>query len=286
MAGSSRRRRRDDAAIEQRVDLGIARLAPDPDRPGAWSLSVDGTPQSHVDVDDPTYLEFEYVRWLGHLVDAMAPAGDPLRVLHLGGGAATLARYVAATRPGSGQLVVELDVALVELVRRHLPPPGAGIRIRSGDARAALQGLPDARFDLVVSDVFRSARVPAHLTSTGYLGQVSRVLRPGGVYAANLADGPGLRFVRAQVATARTVLPELALIGSAQVLRGRRFGNLLLVGSSAALPLVELTRRTAGDGFPARVTAGAELARLAGSAQPTDDAGATPSPAPPDAIFG
>ena len=131
------------------VDSGVAELVSDPDRPRAWTLLVDGTPQSHVDLDDPQYLEFEYMRRLGHLVNLAAPAGEPLRVLHLGAGGLTLARYVTATRPGSSQLAVESDAALVELVRRRLPlgprgrRAGAGrLRIRIGDARAVLEQLP------------------------------------------------------------------------------------------------------------------------------------------------
>ena len=109
-----------DSAIP--VDSGVAELVADPGRPGAWTLLLDGTPQSHVDLGDPRHLEFEYMRWLGHLVDLAAPAGQPLRVLHLGGGGLTLARYVAATRPGSSQLAVEWDAALVDLVRRRRCP--------------------------------------------------------------------------------------------------------------------------------------------------------------------
>ena len=61
------------------------------------TLLVDGTAQSHVDPDDPTRLFFEYVRRIGHVIDAMGLPGSPLRVLHLGAGAFTLARYLAAT---------------------------------------------------------------------------------------------------------------------------------------------------------------------------------------------
>ena len=125
---SDRRSSRDARIIRQRVDAGIAELVGDRDRPGGWTLLVDGTPQSHVDLDDPQYLEFEYMRRLGHLIDLAAPAAQALRVLHLGGGGLTLARYVAATRPGSGQLAVESDAALVELVRRQLPLSQRGRR--------------------------------------------------------------------------------------------------------------------------------------------------------------
>src|SRR5260370_32219475 len=74
---------------------GHAELLRDADRRAAWMLLVDGVPQSHVDLDDPGYLDFEYVRRLGHVVDTASGAAQPLRVLHLGAGALTLARDVA-----------------------------------------------------------------------------------------------------------------------------------------------------------------------------------------------
>ena len=116
-----RQHSRSGPAVRADIDSGVAELVADADRPRAWTLRVDGIPQSHVDLDDPLYLEFEYMRRLGHLADLAAPAGQPLRVLHLGGGGLTLARYVAASRPGSSQLAVDSDGALVGLVRRLLP---------------------------------------------------------------------------------------------------------------------------------------------------------------------
>ncbi len=121
------------AVVRAEVDHGRAELVGDPDRPAGWTLLVDGTAQSHVDLDDPTHLEFEYVRRLGHLVDLLAPAGRPLRALHLGGGAWTLPRYLATTRPGSPQRVVEIDAALVDLVSSRLPADGLGIDVVVGD---------------------------------------------------------------------------------------------------------------------------------------------------------
>jgi hypothetical protein len=93
--------RRGKASIVEPVDYGIAELHPDRERPGGWTLLLDGYPQSYVDVGDPGHLEFEYVRRLASVVDLAAPLGEPLSVLHLGGGALTMPRYVAATRPRS-----------------------------------------------------------------------------------------------------------------------------------------------------------------------------------------
>jgi spermidine synthase len=258
-------------------------LLRDADRPAAWVLLVDGVPQSHVDLDDPRYLDFEYVRQLGHVLDVAAPAGQRLRVLHLGAGALTLARYVTATRPGSAQLAVEADGALVDLVRRRLPV--RGVRIRVGDAREVLEKLRPGYYDVVIADVFAGGQTPAHLTSVEFTAAVRRVLTGSGVYAVNVADGPPLAHARAQVATARAVFGEVALIAGPGVLRGRRFGNLVLVASPGPLPVGELTRLVAADPMPARVRYGAELARFASGAKPVSDTAARPSPMPPVEAF-
>ncbi|MFI8369569.1 spermidine synthase [Streptomyces sp. NPDC085466] len=269
------------------VDHGTARLMPDVDRERAWLLTVDGAPQSYVDLDAPDHLEFEYARRLGHVVDGAADEGLPLDVLHLGGGALSLPRYVAATRPGSRQDVVEADGGLVALVAEHLPlPEGSGVSVHTADARAWLGTAPADSADLIVGDVFGGSRVPAHLTSLAYARELRRVLRSGGIYAANLADGAPFAFLRGQLATFAAVFPELALIAEPAVLRGRRFGNAILVASAAPLDVPALSRRTAGDAFPARVEHGDALARFTGDAVPVDDAEAVGSPVPPDGAFG
>jgi spermidine synthase len=279
-------------------------LLGDLDRPGAWMLLIDGTPQSHVDLDDPGHLEFEYMRRLGHVVDLAAPPGVPLRVLHLGGGGLTLARYAAATRPGSSQLAVEADPAVADLVRERLPlhqpsrarvnrartgqagPGQAGrIRVRVADARAVLAGLPAGSFDIVVADVFAGARTPAHLTSAEFARLAARVLAPGGVFAENIGDGPPLSHARARIATVQSVFGHVGVIAEGPVLRGRRFGNLVVVAAGSDLPVAELTRRAAADPFPASVLAGDALTRFVAGVKPITDADAQPSPAPPPDVF-
>jgi spermidine synthase len=277
--------RRAAQAPPDRVDgaYGHAELLRDADRQTAWMLLVDGVPQSHVDLDDPRYLDFEYVRRLGHVVDTVAPAGQPLHVLHLGAGALTLARYVAATRPGSRQLAVDIDAALIDLIRLRLPL--RGVRVRIGDARQVLERLRAGSYDMVIADVFAGGRTPAHLTSVEFVAAVRRVLRDGGTYAANVADGAPLAHARAQVTTAGAVFAEVGLIAEPGVLRGRRFGNLVLMASAGRLPVEVLTRLTAGDPMPSRVVAGPDLTRFAAGAKPATDQDARPSPAPPPETF-
>ncbi|MGA5468519.1 spermidine synthase [Streptomyces arboris] len=268
------------------VDSGLAELIPDRERPDGWTLLLDGAPQSHVDLGDPAHLSFAYQRRLGHIIDLAAPPLQPLNVLHLGGGAFTLARYVAATRPRSTQQVVEVDAALVQLVRDRLPlDPQARVRVRALDAREGLGKFPDGWADLVIADVFSGARTPAHLTSAEFLTDVRRVLKASGQYAANLADGPPLAHLRGQVATAATVFPELALAADPVVWRGRRFGNAVLLASALPLAVADFTRRVASDPHPGRVEHGRALTDFTGGAAVVTDAAAKPSPAPPPSVF-
>jgi spermidine synthase len=233
------------------------------------------------------------MRRLGHVADLAGPAGRPLRVLHLGGGGLTLARYVAATRPGSSQLAVEADAQVAELVRERLPlgqpsrarTQAGRIRVRVADARAVLEEVPAGSFDVVVADVFAGARTPAHLTSAEFAGLAARALAPSGVFTANIGDGPPLTHARGRVATVRSVLRHSCLIAEGPVLRGRRFGNLVVVAANRELPVAELTRRAAADPFPARVVDGEELDRFVAGVRPITDALAKPSPAPPLDVF-
>ena len=270
------------------VDGGLAALVPDPDSPDGWILLVDGTQQSHVDLADPTHLAFEYMRRIGHVLDLLPPG--PLRVVHLGGGAMALARYVSATRPRSSNLVVEADGRLVDLVRSHLPwPGGTRIRVRVGDARTALEAMPDASADVVILDVFARARTPGSLTSTEAFEQVHRVLGPTGTVIGNIADQAPMAYARRYVAGMRTRFPRVVVAAEPAVLRGRRFGNLIVVGrpaTAAPLDADALARRCAGDPWPARLIAGASIDVFVGTHRPFDDATAPGSPAPPPGFLG
>lgn len=272
--------------MSRAVDHGTAKLMPDVDRERAWLLTVDGAPQSYVDLDEPTHLEFEYARRLGHVLDVAGEPGAPLDAVHLGGGAMTLPRYLAVTRPGSRQDVVEADAGLAALVAEVLPlPAGGGVAVHTVDARAWLEAASDSSADVVVGDVFGGSQVPAHLTTVGYVDEVARVLRGGGVYLANLADAAPFAFLRSQVATVGTRFAEVVLVAEPAVLRGRRFGNVVVAASDRALDIPALTRAVAGDPFPARVVQGEALRRWVGEARPVSEVTAVPSPLPPSGAF-
>jgi len=226
---------------------------------------------------------------MGAVIDRLRMPGQPLTAVHLGAGALTIPRYVEATRPGSRQQVIELEQALVELVRAELPlPRRAAIRTRIGDAREGLQRLPAAlhgQVDLLVSDVYAGAQTPAHLTTLEFYTEAAALLAPDGVLLVNVADGAGLPHARRQVATVRAVLEHVIVLAEVQVLKGRRFGNLVIAASRAPLPTQWLPRLMAAGPHPAKVAHGAELDELARGARPATDADASPSPLPAASLF-
>ncbi|WP_309648289.1 fused MFS/spermidine synthase [Nocardioides sp.] len=230
------------------------------ERPRAFVLSHDGRDQSHVDLDDPTYLAFDYVRRMGDVVDAAAPVGVPMRVVHVGGAAMTLARYVAATRPTSAQVVLEPDTEVTELVRAELPlPRRSGIKVRPVDGASGVAGLRDAQVDLLVLDAYDDGRVPASLVTVAHFEEVARALTPEGLYLLNLSDRAPFAHTRRVLAGLRAVFADVALGAEPATLRGRRDGNLLVLASRAPVPVAALRTRAARSPAPYKVLDAAQV---------------------------
>jgi spermidine synthase len=248
---------------------------------GGVTVHLDGAPQSHVQPDDPTLLVFEYMQHLALGIDALAPGS--LAVTHVGGGGLTLPRYVAATRPGSPQIVLEPDQGLTALVRKEIPLPRRHrIRIRPVDGLTGVRSLGSGSADVVVTDAYAGGCVPAELASAAYVLEVARVLRPAGLALWNLADEPGMRWAARMLATIKATLPHTALIATHEVLKGKRFGNAVAAASASPLPMERLERDVAAANLPTGIRHGERLERLIAGARPFDDVGVQ-SPTPPDA---
>lgn len=271
------------------MDTGLAVLEPDPERPAAYTLRIDGVPHSHVDLEDPTWLAFEYMRLMADFLECTALPRQRLEVLHLGGGAWSLARYLAATQPGSRQLVVDHDRALLDFVAAELPTGrGRRIRLRAGDARAVVAASAADSVDVVLTDVFAGTQVPAQLATVEFLAGVARILRPGGLHVMNLADGKPLTTGRSMSVAFREVFAQAALAADPGILRGRRWGNLVLAGwtGDAGPDPVALGRRCAGGAVPARLLLGDELVRFGSGYPAPRERSPLALPTPPANVLG
>ena len=251
--------------------FGTAELTNDPRRPSGWVLSIGDVAQSYVDVDDPTYLEFAYLRHIAAVLRCVAEPGAALDAVHIGGGACTLPRYLAATNPGSDQLAVDADGELVDWMRAEFAlDTVAGLTVRTGDGRACLDSHPSASADLVVVDAYEQGSCVGDVVTVEATREVTRVLRPGGVHVVNVLDLPGLPFSRRVAATLMSAHAAVLLLVESDTLGLPRNANIVLVGS-ATLPTEEITRATARTTPTAWCIAGGQLAAFRGTAESLTD---------------
>lgn len=254
------------------AELDGVQIRSDPDNPDGRLMLIDGIDASYIDLDDPTYLDFSYVRRIGDVIDVAWPEGKPVSALHLGGAGATLPRYIRATRPRSRQVVFEIDERVITLARSHLGlRSGAGLKVRHEDARLGLTRIEDASQDLVIGDAFEGTRVPGTLGSVEAAAQVARVLRPAGIYVLNVIDSSPLSYAKAQITTLKTVFRHIGAVADPGVLRGRRTGNIVFVAAQEDLPLTLLGERARHSPVPERVMDTKACVRFAGGAHALHD---------------
>jgi hypothetical protein len=237
-----------------------ARVTVDPARPGGRVLWLNSARHSYVDLQDPEHLEYAYTQWIAAAA-TLRPPGD---VLHLGGGGFTLPRYLAAKGWARDQLVLELDPELVALDRRRMGlVTGPSLRVRTGDGRALLAAEPGGSRDVLIGDAFGHLVVPWHLATRELVADVRRVLRPDGLYAQNVIDGPARRFARAQTATVAAVFRYVLIVAPAAALDGRQRSNFVILASDAPIDVAAVGGSVAASVTPAEVRDGRAFAGAA-----------------------
>ncbi|WP_314193440.1 fused MFS/spermidine synthase [uncultured Arthrobacter sp.] len=272
------------------IDTGDCELIADQDNSTGWLLRINGVMSSHIDLADPLFLDFEYMRWMSALIESRWPTESRprLRGLHLGGGACSLARYFHAAYPDARQVVVELDGKLAEYVRRWFDLPKAPLlRLRVGEARAVTETLtPDTR-DFIIRDVFAGAVTPYPLTTAEFNTHVRRVLAPGGIYVVNSGDGPDLKNAREEAATIAAAFGHTIIIADPAMLKGRRYGNMVMAGSDHPFEDdPQLARRLLGGAVPAHIWDDAKVRAFAAGAQVRHDPRPPAEPAPQPSVSG
>lgn len=223
-------------AIDDRCDVETAyfcaRVIHDPARESGRILQLDTLEHSYVDIADPTYLGHSYSATIADVLRVTNPEPAPLDVVHVGGGGFTMPRFLAATRPGTTSVVLELDRSVVELGEDELGLVlDDDLQAITGDARTNARVLPDDSADLIIGDAFGGRSVPWHLTTLEFVRDLDRILRPDGLYVLNLIDRDRLAFARAEAATLREVFPHVAVVAPEPTLAFAAGGNVILVGS-------------------------------------------------------
>lgn len=240
-----------------------ATIAPDPWISGAYVLSIGGAEQSHVNLAEPQEVFYEYLLRMAHVIDLCAPARQPIRILHLGAGALTLARYVEVTRPGSEQVGVERERELWDFVESNLPlPAGSNVTMMIADARDAL-GQVTPPFDVIILDIFSGPEAPEHIAHPDFYAKAAALLNSTGVLLVNVGDEPGLTLVRSQLRAIRGTMAHVAALGPVDIFTGKYPGNIVLVGTQFSWPASWTDELLARGPHPAQCLTGPDADVLA-----------------------
>jgi hypothetical protein len=243
----------------------------DPAGPAGRTLLLDNLVHSYVDLEDPRNLRL-YVRTFGDVFETLFEGQSEISVLHVGGGGFSFPRYIAETRPGSRNHVIEVDPGVTRLARDQL-----GLRtdkrltVATGDGRLGVRAAQASTYDVVVGDAFGGIAVPWHLTTREFIEDIRQVLTPRGAYLVNLVDFPPLEFVKAEMATLGEVFDHVALIAEPETLAGSSGGNFIAVASDAPISYTDIDQRVRAGQLRERVYSGTDLAAFVGRARPLRD---------------
>ncbi|MFJ3032052.1 spermidine synthase [Rothia terrae] len=244
------------------IDTGVAELIEDDYTPDGWVLEINGMESSHIVLGRPRELDFEYMRWLVAVIEPYVDArldAEKLRITHLGGGACSMARYLADVYPKSRNTVVELDGKLADYVREWFELPKAPlVKIRVGEARAVTESFAPQSRDIIIRDVFAGYITPEPLTTLEFTQIAASSLAENGLYIINCGDNRDLQGARAEAAAIAQVFPHTCIVADPAMLKGRRRGNVIIAGSFSPLPLdgevltAAIAKRLLGGGVPAQ----------------------------------
>jgi predicted membrane-bound spermidine synthase len=170
------------------------------------SLHLDHLVHSYADLDDPTHLEYGYLRTFHDVIEFTAKQRPVFRLLFIGGGGYTLPRLVDHLHESAEVDVVEIDPAVTRVARRFFGVGReAAIRTVNEDARwfAMRGGEP---YDAIFIDAFNDLSVPYHLTTREFTAQLHRLLAPDGALVVNVIDDfRGGRFLASYVRTLQSL---------------------------------------------------------------------------------
>lgn len=138
--------------------------------------------------EDPD-KQFTYLKYLEeNFIAPLAHSDPPRHILILGAGGFTIGYHDTHNR----YVYVDIDPALKDAAEKHFLPgplsPNKTFTVAS--ARAFVRGTP-GRYDLIVIDTFTNVTsIPMETTTREFLVDVKKLLKPGGIVAANIISSP------------------------------------------------------------------------------------------------
>jgi spermidine synthase len=181
-------------------------------RQGIRTLRFGQTVQSRYDLNHPQRLVVAYTRLA---MVALPCVPRPQRVLLVGLGGGSMAKYLHRTLPDCQIEAVDLDPEVLRVARQYFDvPQDPRLHLIAAEGRGFLEQTPH-RYDLIFLDAYGDANIPLGLASQEFLELVKSRLDPHGAVVSNLWGQPINPLFLDMVHTYRAVFSEVHCIHAA-----------------------------------------------------------------------
>lgn len=214
-------------------------------------LILDHLINSYNSVEDPTYLEYGYVKIYAEITRYLVQSKPNLNTLSIGGGGYTYPRYLEAVYPGVSVDVIEIDPGVTQVAYEQLGLlPNTRIRTFNEDARIFfIEKKADRKYDLIMGDAFNDLSIPYHLTTLEFNDLVREALAPGGYYMVNVIDSYKKgEFLRAYLNTLKQTFRYVYLLGLGRAWESDGSSTYVVLAGDRPLDLDELQKVATDNG--------------------------------------
>jgi spermidine synthase len=142
------------------------------------------TIQSGMRIAAPEDLVLSYTR---SMLAFLLFVPEPQRVVNVGLGGGSLAKWIYKHLPAAQQLVLEIDPRVIAVARQYfcVPPDDQRLRVIAGDGAGWLATQPDCA-DVILVDGYDGREQVAELSSADFYRSAAQALRGHGVLVVNL----------------------------------------------------------------------------------------------------
>ncbi|MDP8924217.1 MAG: fused MFS/spermidine synthase [Chloroflexota bacterium] len=214
------------------------------------TLVLDHLIHSYNSIEDPTYLQYGYIKVYAELVEYVAQTYPQYSAFFVGGGGYTLPRQMEALRPDAHIVVSEIDPGVTQTNFEQMGlDPNTNIITYNADARQVVEEYQGReKFDLVFGDAFNDLQIPYHLTTREFAQKIRNMLKDDGIYIALVIDKlNGGLFLPSYVRTIQTVFPHVYLMADGTPWRSP-YPNTYLVAASATPIDLDRLKTVRGQG--------------------------------------
>lgn len=188
---------------------------------------------------DSDELVFPYAKYFD-LVQHFAPEFQ--KALLIGSGAYSYPKHYLKTFPNAKIDVVEIDPRVRDIAKQYFRlQDDQRMTIIDEDGRDFLNRAGSRAYDAVLLDAFGSLfSVPYQLTTREAVEQMNRVLDDHGVLIANIGSsitGDAGHFLRAEIATYRSVFPQVLIFKVRSDKRDSDLQNVILIAMKSPVSI-------------------------------------------------